>query len=220
MNLKNILLVRNTGNILPKASIIENMFGMKLSSGGGPQPTYYWDFTGSSPLVDKIQGSTATGTNVTFDSDGMHITSENGCFKTPFTIKKNARYVVELGSTNASGINHHGDIAGFGESGGSTIYGVTWLKVSNYWAIYTNIWENMGVGTNTSYFSDSIIEIVADNSGTYFSHISVFKNGELIKKTTGTINLNYKYFFIGSNGYSFKDMIVKSLKIYEPEVIE
>lgn len=35
MNLKNILWVRNTGKIMPSASVQENLFGLKLSGGGG-----------------------------------------------------------------------------------------------------------------------------------------------------------------------------------------
>lgn len=217
MNLKNILLVRNSGNILPKATVIDNLFGMKLSGGGGPKPTYFWDFTGANPTVDKIQQATAITNNTTFDSAGMHCEAATSYFRTPNKIVQNARYVVELGTMGASGIDHHGDVAGFGYDTGSGVDGLVWLR-GNYWAAYVGGWENLGIGSDADYFSDSVVELVLDATGTYQSHISIFKDGELIKKSSNTFNPFNNYFFIGSNGYSFKNMVVKSLKIYEPEV--
>lgn len=211
MNLKNILFVRNTGNIIPKAPITENLFGMKLSGGGEPAPTYFWDFTGATPLTDKIQGQVAkqTGT-ATYDENGLTVASAGFYLQMGIPLKKGAKYVFEMGSmtrnfSRQGTIMRHGDQLDF-----------CLLTIAGYWAVWIgSLWHNMGIGDSGTYFSNSIITFYMEPDG----HISIYKDDVLVYRSSVTYNPSPSYQLqIGDRDYAFKNMTIKSLKVYEPEV--
>lgn len=185
----------------------------QIPSGGGQNPIYYWDLTGEDPLVDKLQGKTAILTDGTIDSNGFTVTSLNSRINFQIPFRCYTRTEIEIGSMFNDGVDHNGAVIVYADSSGSSDDGLKWLKVSNYWACWTSdLWENIGIGNNPSYFQNSKLTIEIDLN----RRMLIYKDDVLLYTTSGKISEG-KYLTIGDKGNSFKTMTVKSLKYYELE---
>lgn len=185
----------------------------QIPSGGGQNPIYYWDLTGENPLVDKLQDKTAIMTDGTIDSNGFTVTTSNSRINFQIPFRCYTRTEIEIGSMLDGGVDHNGAVIVYADSNGNNSYGLKWLKVSSYWAVWTsNNWENMGIGNNPSYFQNSKLTIEIDLE----RRMLVYKDDTLLYTTSGKIP-ERQYLTIGDKGYTFKTMTVKSLKYYELE---
>lgn len=193
-----------------------NTYATKVSQiyVSGVNPIYYWDFTSDTdPLIDKLQNKVATQSGGTFDSNGFSITTTQAYMNLNIPMRPYVKVELEIGNMENSGISHNGSLIGFGTSG--SVAGLKLLTASGYWAVWTNQWENVGIGGNGSYFANSKLTFELD----VLKHVKIYKDDVLLfTSSTSMPNTSGYNLIIGeSDNYNFRSVTVKSLKYYELE---
>ena len=183
---------------------------VNVQGGGPPYKILDFDFTQS--LVDRVSGYEPTVSGATLTQDGLLFSSASDYLK--FTKKYSAdgfAYeidVVEIvkKTTAAS----HGRFLMFADSKGF-IY-----RSTRVWAFYggaSGTWATNSNITDPTFFDDSTIKIIVDDSG--YWHI--YKDDVLVYEPdqTGSFLPNSTYFSIGSSGgASMFDVLISGMRVY------
>lgn len=187
----------------------------QIPTGGGLNPIYSWDFTSGTPLVDTVSGHTAIlgGSGATLDSNGL-LLSASSFLNLDIPARTYTRLEITVGTMAGSGISGNGVVLAYGDSSGSSTQGLKFNVTSNYWTVWISTWENMNIGSNTSYFENSVISMTLNLDQT----ITIKKDGTSVYTSSGRMTSTGTHtVLIGGNGKSFTNMLVTSARYYELE---
>lgn len=178
-----------------------------------------WDFT--SGLTDSVGGSTATLSNATQDSDGLHLTkSSSVCFLGTDVYPVGSVVEVDFVSTSASLSSSHGrllmiqDISSptiSANAGNGFIY-----RSTGAWAFYRTTWSSASAITNSDYFSGKTLSMrYYLDSGSYYTAVSVGDTNVITYKTGRWNSTGANPLQLGSTSNAFRGAVISAIRIYQ-----
>lgn len=193
--------------------IISYMMGKIVGGGGDEGRTLLdrWDFTSETPLIGKVGGGEASIKNVTFDSQGAHITSYAAYIQAPST--------GNYGVINNDIIDYDVKIKTLNLQVGTTARAITTTdngltyRNSGVWAIRNPAsWKDSMLDDPTALdgYTVTIRIKYGGGSGTSWK---IYRNRTLWWDASTTMNLSA--IRIGSNTDSIKGAVIESLAIYK-----
>lgn len=183
---------------------------------------YNWDFTQS--LTDTVQGQVAVlAGGVTQSSAGLTFTGSDACClfgADVFPINRTLE--VDFASMSYN-LSNHGRLIMFADTSSPSATGnvgngfILKSATTPYWAFYKGGWSG-NYGTDRELFSGKTLVMkyyLSSDDNKY--HTDVYCNSDLVASysSTGKWNSSVNPVQIGSNGNTYKNMVVTGARIYE-----
>lgn len=169
--------------------------------GGGSELIYNWDLTQS--LTDTVHGITATITNSTQDSSGVHLSAANAYLQinNAFLPNSSVTYEIDISASSRQGTGH-GRLFSTTYNGYGFIY-----RNTGKWAAYFGTWQESSI-TDANYFAGHTLKVVYAKTGVP----SLYRDNELILTWNGPPQVGL--WGVGSSSASFYNLSITAIRIY------
>lgn len=209
-----------SGTLTEGTSTITVTFGGKTASFSvtvsvQAVPVYNWDFTES--MTDTVAGITASitsGSHVAQSSSGLRWTNQSGLVALGVQITPNQTWEIDVASASRSGTAHSRFFM-WNSSGSATSVntGIVYRSTGS-WQIYnSNAWNNDTTETDADVISGKTVRIVFGALSGSAIPCSVYAGDDLI--TSGNVNANNYYAYLGGDFTAFYNMTITGIRVYD-----
>lgn len=216
MNLKDVLMIRASGKILPEAKLQSNLFGLKLSGGSEPIPPgcIAWFELSDNTWTDIITGQ------YSLSHSGVSATENGGSFtggSSYIIIPEALTYTNKVFELEIDSMNPSGSMAFlFGPHGGG-IWGNNGLQFfSGAWKIFNGSSWSGNISTSKTYFSGKNVKIAVQNDkkwNIYIDNVLVFSSAAVSNDAGYGVSIGTN---IGSAPYP---MTIKRIRVYDNTIL-